>query len=210
MLEPAHIPEVEPRPWRELERAAAGCVACPRHRTRTRVVFGGGDQEADLMVVAEAPSRQEDLLGRPFLGAAGNVLTTVMSEAGIDRDACYLTTLVKCFGDPPTEEEIAACAAYLAEQFWLVQPRVVVTLGPVVTRALLGRDLPLERIAGVRFDLSGATLIPTFSLVDAVRGDPRAMAALRRDFHVARAVLDGRLPTGAETLAALRGRVSGR
>lgn len=198
--------------WDELERQAAACTKCRLHESRTKVVFGDGDRDADLMLVGEAPGRQEDLLGRPFAGAAGNLLTNLLDEAGLARADVYVTNLVKC--RPPENrepglDEIQTCSPYLFGQLALVRPRVIVTLGAFATRLLLRRQVPVARVAGYRFDLNGATVIPTFHPSTALRGNPRAMTSLRRDLRAAKAVLDGRLATAAEALAHLRAKETG-
>jgi uracil-DNA glycosylase len=202
--------QAERRIVRELERSVRGCTACGLHRERGTPVVGEGPLAARLMIVGSKPRRHEDLQGRPFAGATGNVLDHALSAAGLDRDDVYLTTLVKCRpvdDRTPSRAEVAACSLHLREQLRLVAPEVIVALGAFATSVLLGRSVPLARVAGYRLDVfQGVTLVPTYHPADAVRGVPQAAAALRRDLTVAKAVLDGRLPTGAETLAELRAR----
>jgi uracil-DNA glycosylase len=195
---------------RELERAIRGCTACGLHRERTTPVVGEGPLDARLMIVGSKPRRHEDLQGRPFAGATGNVLDHALTGAGIGRDDVYLTTIVKCRPSDdraPSREEVEACGVHFREQLRIIEPEVIVALGAFATSVLLGRPIPLERVAGYRLDVfQGVTLVPTYHPADAVRGVPQAAAALRRDLTAAKAVLDGRLPTGAETLAELRAR----
>jgi uracil-DNA glycosylase len=199
-----------PRSLRELERRVEGCRACGLHRDRGRPVVSEGPVDADLLVVGDVPRRHEDLQGRPFAGAAANVLDNALSDAGILSGDVHLTTLVRCRPADDravTEDEIASCLPHLHAQIALVRPRVIVALGATVTAVLLGRRVPLARVAGYRLDvLRGTTLVPTYHPVDVVRGVPAAAASLTRDLTVAKAVLDGRLPTGAQTLADLRSR----
>ncbi len=192
------------REWGELTGAAHDCTRCDLHEGRTRVVFGDGDPDADLMIIGDAPTRQEDLQEKPFLGAGGNMLNSALGDAGLERSAVYLTTIVKC--RPPQQrqpliEEVERCSPYLLEQLAHVRPKVVVTMGEWVTQLLLRRRVPIRRVAGFRFDMYGATLIPTFHPSAALRGDPRAVATIRRDIHTAKAVLDGRLASGAEAVS---------
>jgi uracil-DNA glycosylase len=198
------------RSARELERRIDGCRACDLHRDRGRPVISEGPIDADLMVVGDVPRRHEDLQGRPFAGAAANVLDNALADAGLLRDQVHATTIVRCRPPDdrePSAAEIATCLPHLHAQVALVQPRVIVALGAVTTAVLLGRVVPLERIAGYRLDvLQGITLVPTYHPNDVVRGVPQAATAVRRDLGVAKAVLDGRLPTGAQTLADLRSR----
>jgi uracil-DNA glycosylase len=195
---------------RELERAVRGCTACGLARERTTPVVGEGPLDARMMIVGSKPRRHEDLQGKPFAGATGNVLDHALSAAGLTRDDVYLTTIVKCRPDDdrtPTRAEVAACSLHFRSQLAAVGPEVIVGLGAFTTSVLLGRPVPIERVAGYRLDVfQGVTLVPTYHPADAVRGVPQAAAALRRDLTAAKAVLDGRLPTGAETLAELRAR----
>jgi uracil-DNA glycosylase len=195
---------------REFERSVRGCTACGLYRDRTTPVAGEGPLDARLMIVGSKPRRHEDLQGRPFAGATANVLDHALSGAGLARDEVYLTTIVKCRPEDdrsPTRDEVEACGVHFREQLRIVAPEVIVALGAFTTSVLLGRSIPIERVAGYRLDVfQGVTLVPTYHPADAVRGVPRAAAALRRDLMAAKAVLDGRLPTGAEALAELRSR----
>jgi uracil-DNA glycosylase family 4 len=202
--------QAQRRKVRELERSVRGCTACGLARERGTPVVGEGPLDARLMIVGSKPRRHEDLQGRPFAGATANVLDHALAAAGLDRDEVYLTTVVKCRpadDRAPTRAEVDACLTHLRDQLRLVAPEVIVSLGAFTTAVLLGRPVPLERVAGYRLDVfQGTTLVPTYHPMDAVRGVPQAAAALRRDLTAAKAVLDGRLPTGAETLAELRSR----
>lgn len=198
------------RSLRELERAVVACRACELHQDRTTPVVSQGPPEASLLVVGAVPRRHEDLQGRPFAGAAGNVLDNMLADAGILQSDVHRASIVRCRPTddrPPTREEIAACLPHLHAQIGLVQPQVIVALGGPATAILLGRPVPLDRVAGYRLDvLQGITLIPTYHPTDVVRGVPQAAATLRRDLAAAKAVLDGRLRTAAQTLADLRSR----
>ncbi len=198
------------RSLREFDRRIDQCRACDLHRGRGRAVISDGPPEADLMIVGDVPRRHEDLQGRAFAGAAANVLDNALAEAGILRDQVHTAAVVRCRppdGDAPTAEQVATCLPHLHAQIDLVGPKVVVALGATTSAVLLGRPVPLERVAGYRLDiLQGITLVPTYHPSDVVRGVPRAAPSLRRDLQVAKAVLDGRLRTGAQTLADLRSR----
>lgn len=197
---------------RELERRVTGCTSCDLHRTRNRAVPGEGPVGARLVLVGVAPRRQEDLQGRPFSGAARNVLDNALLDVGLDVDEIRITSLVRC--RPPTDRtptsvEVETCSSHLEAELGLVAPEVIVSFGALATAVLYGRSLPIEKVAGYRLSLRrDVTLIPTYHPVDAVRGVPQAAAALRRDLGAARAVLDGRLRTGAQVLQDLRARAT--
>lgn len=198
------------RSVRELERAIADCASCGLHHDRTVPVLGQGPADARLMIVGSVPRRHEDLRGDPYAGATGNVLLHALDRAGVSKDEVRITMVVRCRPDedrPPTEEEVGACSSHLLAEVELVRPEVIVALGGFATAVLLGRQVPIARVAGYRLNVfGGITLVPTYHPVDAVRGVPQAAGALLHDVAVARAVLDGRLASGAEALAELRAR----
>ena len=206
---PLDLTQRDLRSWRELERTAAACTDCRLSDCRTKVVFGDGDQSADVVVIGDAPGRTEDLLGRPFVGAAGNLLDNLLGEAGFERDKVYVTTVVKCHprDEAPDADVVDACSPYLIEQLGHLRPRVIITLGPVATGLILRRRIPLEKVAGFRFDVyDGVPLVPTYHPASVIKGNQTVVASIRRDFMTAKAVLDGRLSTGAEAMAELRAR----
>ena len=209
---PFELRPADVRSWRELERAATGCTLCRLCEGRTKVVFGDGAQDADVVVVGDAPGRTEDLLGRPCVGAAGNLLDNLLLDAGFDRANVYVTSVVKCHPrhEAPDQDVVDACSPYLVEQLAHLRPKVIITLGPVATGLLLRRPVPLDKVAGFRFDVfDGVTLVPTHHPATVIKGNQTVVAAIRRDLMTARAVLDGRLSTGAEAMAELRARRDG-
>lgn len=204
-----HVP---PRSAGELARAVTSCAACALGEERVRPVVGQGPEDARLLVVATSPGRQEDLLGVPLAGAARNVLDHALAAAGLGPDEVRTTAVVRCRprdDHAPTLHEVTACRPHLRAELELVAPEVVVTLGAFATSVVLGRPVPFERVAGYRLAVRpGVTLVPTYHPTDAVRGLPHAARGLRRDLTVARAVLDGRMKSGAEALADLRSRLA--
>lgn len=202
------------RSLRELTLAVTECTACALHRDRITPVVGEGPVDARLLIVGSVPRRHEDLQGDPYAGAIGNVLDHALDQAGLTRDDVRLTMAVRCRprkDRPPTSAEVRACRHHLLDEVALVSPEVIVSLGAFATTVVLGRAIPLERVAGYRLDVfHGITLVPTYHPVDVVRGVPRAAGALPRDLKVAKAVLDGELATGAEALADQRAREAAR
>jgi DNA polymerase len=169
----------------ELASEAAGCTRCPLAATRTQVVFGVGDPEADLMFVGEAPGRDEDLQGIPFVGRSGQLLDRLLAEEiGIGREAVYIANVVKCRppdNRDPKPDEIAACRPYLEEQVALVAPKVVVTLGNFATRLLLDTDQGITRLRGRAYPMGDTQLVPTFHPAAALRGGGVVLAQMRAD-----------------------------
>jgi uracil-DNA glycosylase len=179
----------------ELRDSALVCTACRLAETRTNVVFGAGDPEARLMLVGEAPGRNEDVQGEPFVGAAGQLLDELLGSIGIARDEAYIANVLKCRppgNRDPKEDEIDSCKGYLREQIRMIQPEVVVTLGNFATKLLVPTEMGITRMRGQRIEWwLGATLIPTFHPAAALRGRPQVRADMEEDFAlVARALKD--------------------
>jgi DNA polymerase len=138
--------------------AAKDCQACDLYKRGTQTVFGEGARKAQLMFVGEQPGDAEDLAGRPFVGPAGRLLDRALEEAGIDRDAVYVTNVVKHFKwEPrgkrrihkkPNAGEIAACRPWLDTEIQLVKPRAIVCLGATAAQALLGRQFKVTAHRG--------------------------------------------------------------
>jgi DNA polymerase len=125
-----------------LARRIRKCTLCPLHRSRTLAVPGEGPETAPLMIVGEAPGKQEDLLGQPFVGNAGRYLDHVLEDTPFQRRDIFITNIVKCrppSNRPPKPEESSTCtSSYLAQQIRLVNPRLVLLLGSVAVKTLLG------------------------------------------------------------------------
>jgi uracil-DNA glycosylase len=177
----------------ELAREAAGCIRCPLSATRTQVVFGVGNPDADLLFVGEGPGREEDLQGEPFVGRSGKLLDRLMAEElGIDRSRCYIANVVKCRppdNRDPKPDEIAACRPYLAEQIELIRPVVVVTLGNFATKLLLDTDLGITKLRGHAYPFGGGHLVPTYHPAAALRSGGAVVAEMRSDLVRAKALL---------------------
>lgn len=144
-------PAAEPRPLEALRRRALACTDCPLHRARRRVVFGEGALDAALMFVGEAPGRDEDLSGRPFVGRAGQLLSRMIAAMGFDRSQVYIANVLKCRppqNRTPAPDEIAACLPYLRRQIDGIAPRVIVALGAPAARTLLETDLGINALRG--------------------------------------------------------------
>jgi DNA polymerase len=149
----------------ELEWALEGFDGCPLKATATRLCFADGNPEAPLMLVGEAPGAEEDRLGRPFVGQSGQLLDRMLATIGLDRRHLYVTNIIywRPPGNrPPTAAEIAICQPFLDRQIELLRPRLLVFLGGVAARALLGRDEGVTKLRGRRFvhAAAGGAAIP--------------------------------------------------
>jgi uracil-DNA glycosylase len=162
------VPSLVPGSTADLPALAAfleGCPRCKLSGSRTRIVFGHGNPNADLMFVGEAPGREEDEQGLPFVGAAGQLLTKIIEAMGTTRDQVYVVNTVKCRppnNRNPEPDEIAACRPFFEEQIRLVSPRVIVTLGTFAAQAVLGSQEPISQLRGRWHDAYGARIMPTF------------------------------------------------
>jgi DNA polymerase len=155
-----------------LRERALICVKCPHlAASRKNVVFGVGNIDAQLMFVGEAPGADEDAQGEPFVGAAGQLLTKIISATGLSRSDVYIANILKCRPDTPgqssgnrkpTPEEMATCIPYLHEQIDLIQPKVLVALGGVAVEGLLGKNLGITKLRGSWQTYRGIPLMPTF------------------------------------------------
>ena len=141
------------------------CTRCKLHGGRTNLVFGVGSPTADLVFVGEAPGRDEDRQGIPFVGRAGQLLTRIIAAIGLSRDEVYIANVIKCRppnNRNPEPDEVATCEPFLFRQLDVIRPRVVVALGGFAIRTLLRTDEAVSRLRGRVFDYRGAKLIPTF------------------------------------------------
>jgi uracil-DNA glycosylase len=187
----------------EAQKEALGCRKCgPLCRFRTKVVFGEGPLNAELFVVGEAPGFNEDKEGRPFRGASGMLFDRLLASVGLEREAVYLTTLVKCRppeGRPPKPAEINACRPYLLSQLAAVDPKVIVAMGDLTIRNLTGRKETAARIRGRAIPLDGRYVFPTLSLGQALY-TPADRALLISDFSRLPDLLAAERPITYETL----------
>ena len=151
------------------------CRRCPLYRTRTHAVVSDGSPEARLVFVGEAPGRDEDLQGVPFVGAAGQLLTKMIVAMGFKREDVYICNVLK--DRPPANrvplpEEVEACLPFLDRQLAIVQPAVICTLGAVATKALLGPHVSITKIRGEVHEYRGIQLVPTFHPAYLLRNPP--------------------------------------
>ncbi|HVR33431.1 MAG TPA: uracil-DNA glycosylase [Acidimicrobiia bacterium] len=178
----------------DLRLVAESCTACTLSKTRNKVVFGEGASDADLMFVGEAPGKNEDLRGEPFVGAAGRLLDQLLEEAGIARERVYIANVVKCRppgNRDPRPEEIESCKGYLRSQLELVDPHVVVTLGNFATKLLLKTETGITRLRGTSYRWwRDKVLVPTYHPAAALRGGDRITDLMREDFDIMRAALE--------------------
>ncbi|MDE0673985.1 MAG: uracil-DNA glycosylase [bacterium] len=177
-----------------LSARASVCTDCRLSESRTNVVFGVGRSDADVMMVGEAPGRNEDLEGEPFVGAAGRLLNRLLDELGMGRHEVYIANVLKCrppHNRDPRPDEIESCKGYLRGQLDLVDPKVVMTLGNFATQLLLRTNTGISRMRGRSYKWwKDKVLIPTFHPAAALRGGERVTDQIREDLALMRSVLD--------------------
>ncbi len=148
-----------------LMKEMGNCERCRLKNGRKRIVFGDGNPEAKVMFVGEAPGREEDEEGIPFVGKAGRLLTKVIERCGFKREAVYISNVVKCRPPKnrlPLKDEVDSCLPYLLKQIEIIRPKVILALGRLATKTLLGRNLKMGEVRGKVFKMEGFVLIPTF------------------------------------------------
>jgi len=164
VLQPAHPPS-EDENLADLQRIALACTKCKLAGTRTQVVYGVGNPNADLMFIGEAPGRDEDLQGEPFVGRAGQLLTDIIKAMKLTRDDVYITNVVKCRPPEnrnPDPDELESCRPYIRRQVELIKPRVIVTLGKFALQSLLEKSYSITAARGQWLDYHGIKVMPTF------------------------------------------------
>jgi len=134
-----------------LRKEVGGCKKCPLWRERNNVVFGEGSPNAKLILVGEAPGRNEDLQGKPFVGTAGKLLTKILASIGLKREDVFIGNILKCrppMNRNPKPEEIKACWGYLDRQLRIIRPRIILAMGTFAAQTLLKTDERISRLRG--------------------------------------------------------------
>lgn len=137
--------------WESLRSQVATCQQCALHASRTQTVFGVGDNNADLLIIGEAPGAEEDRQGEPFVGRAGQLLDQMLRAAGFSRQQVYIANILKCRPPDnrnPAPDEILACSGYLDQQIAMIEPKAILAVGGVAATSLLQTDLSVGRLRG--------------------------------------------------------------
>ena len=176
----------------ELHGRIRACTSCPLHATRTQAVPGYGPVTARIMAVGEAPGETEDREGKPFVGSAGQLLTRLLEEVGLDRRDIYITNTLKCRppgNRDPEQSEVDACSHFLDEQIAMLQPDVILVLG----RHALGRLLPgagtITRLHGQRVERAERVYVPLYHPAAALY-NASLLETLQQDMRLVRRYLD--------------------
>jgi DNA polymerase len=149
----------------ELEQIVTACVKCRLAKSRTQVVYGVGSPKADLMFIGEAPGRDEDIQGKPFVGRAGQLLTDIIKAMKLTRDDVYIANVIKCRPPEnrnPEQDELDACRPHIRRQVEIIQPKVIVTLGRFALQSLLEKGYAVSSVRGQWLDYNGIKVMPTY------------------------------------------------
>jgi uracil-DNA glycosylase len=162
---PEMVAESPAETLEDIRLALGDCTRCPLCKGRNRIVFGGGNPAARIVFVGEAPGREEDRQGIPFVGEAGQLLDRILFAMGLKREDVYICNVEKCRppgNRDPQPEEIEACEPFLKRQLAAIHPQVLVTLGKFAAQTLLRERTPISRLRGHWREYEGIPLMPTF------------------------------------------------
>ena len=151
--------------WEELEQSIKGCNRCKLYKTRQNIVFGTGNKNARVMFIGEGPGADEDRQGEPFVGKAGKLMNLAFETLGIDRNEVYIANVVKCrppSNRNPENDEAMACLNYLRNQVILVKPEIIVLLGSVALKNILGQEYGITASRGKWFEKKEIKYMPTW------------------------------------------------
>lgn len=175
-----------------LRQEVLPCTACGLHETRGSVVFGAGSARAELMIVGEAPGRDEDIQGQPFVGRSGQLLTKILAAIGLEREDVYIGNILKCRppnNRDPLPPEVLACEPHLRRQLAIIRPRLICCLGRVAAQTLLRTSNSLTRLRGEVHFYGDIPVLATFHPAYLLR-NPAAKRDAWNDVRMMRALLD--------------------
>lgn len=151
--------------WEELEESIKGCNKCKLCKTRQNIVFGEGNKNAKIMFIGEGPGADEDRKGEPFVGKAGKLMNLAFEALGIKREEVYIANVVKCrppSNRNPEDDEAFACLNYLRNQVLLVKPEIIVLLGSIALKNILGKEYGITASRGKLIEKKGIMYMPTW------------------------------------------------
>lgn len=186
-----------------LAESSRGCGLCPLAKQgRTQVVFGDGNEDADIMFIGEGPGFYEDKQGKPFVGAAGKLLTQLLESIGLKREDVYITNVVKCRppqNRDPKPEEIEVCTnEYLFTQVQEIKPKIIATLGRFASAVILGlKDVSMGSVHGQKFKKDGYFVVPIYHPAAALHSRAN-LEPLAEDFKKLREYLEEKAEVSQE------------
>ncbi len=183
------------RDWESLEdvyNEVLNCKKCALHKNRTNVVFGSGNDKAVVIFIGEAPGYYEDLKGKPFVGAAGKLLTKLLKSVDLSREQVYIANVIKCRppnNRDPLSGEIDICKKYLYAQIDFINPQIICTLGNLATKLILKKNVGITSVRGKLFRVGGRLVLPIYHPAAALY-TPSYLPSLEKDFVTMKKVLD--------------------
>lgn len=179
--------------WPALVERVRTCTNCELHGTRIQTVFGVGSENADLLIIGEAPGAEEDRKGEPFVGRAGKLLDAMLGAIALSRDDVYIANILKCRppnNRDPQRDESTACTPYLERQIQLLQPKVILALGRIAAQWLLQSDAPIGRLRGQKLGFGNpeTPLVASYHPAYLLRS-PAAKAKAWEDLRLVRKIL---------------------
>lgn len=168
--------------WEQLEETAKECKKCKLCQNRNNVVFGTGNRQASLMFIGEGPGADEDLQGTPFVGKAGKLMNMAFEAIGLKREEVYIANIVKCRppgNRNPQDDESNACLDYLRNQVILVKPKIIVLLGSVALKNILGKEYGITASRGKWIERKGILYMPTWHPAALLRDESKKIDFIR-------------------------------
>lgn len=168
--------------WEDLEKSIINCQKCKLCKQRQNIVFGTGNKEADIMFIGEGPGADEDRLGEPFVGRAGKLMNMAFDVVGIKREEVYIANVVKCRppgNRNPEDDEANSCLDYLRNQVILVKPKIIVLLGNVALKNILGKEYGITASRGKIIEKKGIIYIPTWHPAALLRDENKKVDFIR-------------------------------
>lgn len=168
--------------WEQLEETAKECKKCKLCQNRNNVVFGTGNRQASLMFIGEGPGADEDLQGTPFVGKAGKLMNMAFEAIGLKREEVYIANIVKCRppgNRNPQDDEANACLDYLRNQVILVKPKIIVLLGSVALKNILGKEYGITASRGKWIERKGILYTPTWHPAALLRDESKKIDFIR-------------------------------
>ena len=181
--------------WGSLESQVSQCSLCELQQSRTQTVFGTGSQSADWLILGEAPGKDEDSQGEPFVGRAGQLLNAMLFSIGLRRDQVYIANILKCRppnNRDPRPEEVVQCEPYLMQQITLLQPKIILAVGRIAAQNLLKTDIPIGKLRGQVHNLgdTGIPVIATYHPAYLLRS-PQEKSKAWQDLQLAMLTIKG-------------------
>ena len=168
--------------WEQLEEQTKQCKKCKLYKNRNNVVFGTGNKEAKLMFIGEGPGADEDIQGEPFVGKAGKLMNMAFEAIGLKREEVYIANIVKCrppSNRNPEEDEANACLDYLRNQVILIKPQIIVLLGSVALKNILGKEYGITGSRGKWIEKKGIMYMPTWHPAALLRDETKKIDFIR-------------------------------